>query len=248
MATQDDKISNNRRRLFKALSAAPVVATLKPGEALAALSSYQCAANLRDDLTLSTGPEVVESDDNCYTGPDNFCYEPRVVFEFAGPLLDSGGSAVDTTGVDITPSFTVVYADEVPADPGTITETSGAFLLVNEGGGAFATDGETLISNLSGGAYFSVAGGVMTIFNAGLVACYEATYVVKGLAIVGYTTSDGAVDDRYFKIQGVYPEGDTTDVVLNGGSAGDYQGITGTCLGSIPVTASLAKRRTLTIG
>ena len=31
MAAQDDKISENRRRLFKALSAVPVVATLRPG-------------------------------------------------------------------------------------------------------------------------------------------------------------------------------------------------------------------------
>ena len=35
MAAHDEKISQNRRRLFKALSAAPVVATLSPGEALA---------------------------------------------------------------------------------------------------------------------------------------------------------------------------------------------------------------------
>ncbi len=52
MAAQDDKISENRRRLFKALSAAPVVATLRPGT-LAAGSAYQCAAPLRE-LDLAT--------------------------------------------------------------------------------------------------------------------------------------------------------------------------------------------------
>ena len=42
MAAHDENISQNRRRLFKALSAAPVVATLRPGAALAGSSSYQC--------------------------------------------------------------------------------------------------------------------------------------------------------------------------------------------------------------
>jgi hypothetical protein len=42
MASQDDQISDKRRRLFKALSAAPVVATLRPGEALANTSAFQC--------------------------------------------------------------------------------------------------------------------------------------------------------------------------------------------------------------
>lgn len=45
MAADDDKISTNRRRLFKALSAAPVVATLRPGEVLAGASALQCLDN-----------------------------------------------------------------------------------------------------------------------------------------------------------------------------------------------------------
>lgn len=45
MSAPDDKISSNRRRLFKALSTAPVVMTLKPGAALATSSAIQCAAN-----------------------------------------------------------------------------------------------------------------------------------------------------------------------------------------------------------
>lgn len=48
MAARDEKISNNRRRLFKALSAAPVVATLKPGSALATSSAYQCLSSGHD--------------------------------------------------------------------------------------------------------------------------------------------------------------------------------------------------------
>jgi hypothetical protein len=45
MATQDNQISDKRRRLFKALSAAPVVATLRPGQALANSSAFQCLSN-----------------------------------------------------------------------------------------------------------------------------------------------------------------------------------------------------------
>jgi hypothetical protein len=48
MASKDDQISDKRRRLFKALSAAPIVATLRPGEALASHSAYQCAAKIAD--------------------------------------------------------------------------------------------------------------------------------------------------------------------------------------------------------
>ena len=47
MASDNQPISDKRRRLFKALSAAPVVATLRPGEALANSSAFQCAASLR---------------------------------------------------------------------------------------------------------------------------------------------------------------------------------------------------------
>ena len=51
MAARDDKISNNRRRLFKALSAAPVVATLQPGQALANASNLQCLDNTSKPIT-----------------------------------------------------------------------------------------------------------------------------------------------------------------------------------------------------
>jgi hypothetical protein len=61
MSSKDDQISSNRRRLFKALSAAPVVATLRPGEALANTSAYQCAENIVNGNTPLTemGPNTV---------------------------------------------------------------------------------------------------------------------------------------------------------------------------------------------
>jgi hypothetical protein len=51
-AHDDEKVSDNRRRLFKALSAAPVVMTLRPGEALANNSAFQCAEKIADPDTL----------------------------------------------------------------------------------------------------------------------------------------------------------------------------------------------------
>lgn len=58
MAAHDDKISTNRRKLFKALSAAPVVATLQPGSALANASAFYCAAKIR---TLTIADWIPES-------------------------------------------------------------------------------------------------------------------------------------------------------------------------------------------
>ncbi len=51
MAAHDENISQNRRRLFKALSTAPVVATLSPGEVLARQSSYQCTTKDMPEAT-----------------------------------------------------------------------------------------------------------------------------------------------------------------------------------------------------
>lgn len=65
MSSQDDhQISEQRRRLFKALSAVPVVATLRPGEALANGSAFQCAAK-EMALPETKYYKVAESTLNC---------------------------------------------------------------------------------------------------------------------------------------------------------------------------------------
>lgn len=58
MAAHDEQISTNRRRLFKALSVAPVVTALKPGAALANSSAYQCAAKARQVPPQNWYPQV----------------------------------------------------------------------------------------------------------------------------------------------------------------------------------------------
>ena len=70
MAAHDDKISDNRRRLFKALSAAPVVATLRPGSAVASSSAFQClnttSPALPDNGFHETDPGCSSSDPTCF--------------------------------------------------------------------------------------------------------------------------------------------------------------------------------------
>jgi hypothetical protein len=96
MAAHEDKISNNRRKLFKALSTAPVVATLSPGSALATQSAYQCLTKAVDmppaNLYHRIDPGC--SNDLCYV------YQEKDFWEV--PLNTSGGGGgtteFDTTG------------------------------------------------------------------------------------------------------------------------------------------------------
>jgi len=64
MAAQKEKISGKRRKLFKALSAAPAVVTLSPGSALATDSAFQCALKIADSTSdpnlTQAGPVVTE--------------------------------------------------------------------------------------------------------------------------------------------------------------------------------------------
>jgi hypothetical protein len=115
MSSKDDQISSNRRRLFKALSAAPVVATLRPGEALANTSAFQCIANLnKDGVTFNLGP-VQETDvtphykyalvkvyyrrsgDNCAAEDDQ-----DYVLEYNGQYHHHAADGFVTQNVDVT--------------------------------------------------------------------------------------------------------------------------------------------------
>ncbi|MEZ5588005.1 MAG: hypothetical protein R3E46_13110 [Sedimenticolaceae bacterium] len=72
MAAHDDKISTNRRRLFKALSSVPVVMTLRPGSALANSSAYQCLATARENVGFDPGPV-------------DFAFTQGSAYKYAGP-------------------------------------------------------------------------------------------------------------------------------------------------------------------
>lgn len=70
MAAHEDKISKNRRKLFKALSTAPVVVTLSPGSALATQSAYQCLTKAVDPMP-PVGYEFHLTDPGC---TNDLCY------------------------------------------------------------------------------------------------------------------------------------------------------------------------------
>lgn len=84
MAAHDDKISTNRRRLFKALSSVPVVMTLRPGSALANTSAYQCVTDIAakpDPVNLfhpNTMPGACSDSDLCYA------YQERKYWDVSG--------------------------------------------------------------------------------------------------------------------------------------------------------------------
>ena len=116
MAAHDDKISNNRRRLFKALSAAPVVVTLRPGEALASTSNvFQCAAKdmgtPKDFYYLETETTLArcnQKDPGCYV------YEER---DYWGPFAGLDGDCADANRwivVDV--GGTTLYAVVTPGN------------------------------------------------------------------------------------------------------------------------------------
>lgn len=117
MAAHDDKISNNRRRLFKALSAVPVVATLRPGEALANSSAFQCVAKVRAEnfspLPTSSGGvqsfgPFASADPTDPSNPHNLVAE-----DVARWYVDlANGVPVQNVVCDITPpmeGFAVLY-------------------------------------------------------------------------------------------------------------------------------------------
>ena len=110
MAAHDEKISTNRRRLFKALSSVPVVMTLRPGSALATSSAYQCLATARENVGFSPGPvDYGFSQDSAYkyAGPYDYweinpsaastpCDLPMSVY-----IVKRDGKFYDDRGIEI---------------------------------------------------------------------------------------------------------------------------------------------------
>ncbi len=73
MAAHNEKISNKRRRLFKALSTVPVVMTLRPGSALANQSAFQC---------LDTGENIADWHDASWPDINDPCPEGEICYAY----------------------------------------------------------------------------------------------------------------------------------------------------------------------
>ena len=185
MAAHDDQISNNRRRLFKALSTAPVVMTLRPGTA-AASSAYQCVAKLPSPQQLWK-PSTVS---DCGDGIDCYVYQERRYWD------------VSECG----------YV----GDPAIVVETQPGIYFTGAGEPASVT------LHPSGGLkQFTVGVESYTCGTTGRgIPSEDGLFLVVGEA-------QPSVDEaEFFSYRGVYPE----KQIFGTGQ----QGISGTCLGSIP--------------
>lgn len=180
MAAHDDKISTNRRRLFKALSAAPVVMTLRPGSALANASAYQCLVNEAGspaDFHLNPGddPNLL----SCDSGEPCYAYQEKPYW-----VVSEGTAAVT--------SDPATWPDAVKALLGaTIVETqTDTFIALN----GDIVDGGLLVFYEGGAKLRIVFGGITYI---------ENIPTQNGLFLVLVEPLDGgtAID-----IAGVYPE------------------------------------------
>lgn len=116
MAAHDEKISNNRRRLFKALSAAPVVATLRPGAAMAGTSSYQCLI----EPPVPATPVYLQPLPPTCVGGDSGCvaYVERPYWVAPDPPCRQNWNAVVDPG-STGSEYIVIYDPGDPADPST---------------------------------------------------------------------------------------------------------------------------------
>lgn len=85
MAANEKQISQNRRRLFKALSAAPVVATLTPGSALANQSAFQCLSKIIPPVNFHP------TDPGCNTGETCYVYQPVEYWDTSSGTPPAGG-------------------------------------------------------------------------------------------------------------------------------------------------------------
>lgn len=96
MSAHEEKISGKRRKLFKALSAAPVVVTLRPGSALANQSAYQCL-----DLQGAVPVKYHKTDPGCPDGATCYGYFERPYWN------PSDGSGTLVPEMKVSPAMSV---------------------------------------------------------------------------------------------------------------------------------------------
>lgn len=213
MAAHDDKISTNRRNLFKALSTAPVVMTLRPGSAFASESAFQCLAKIRRDVSVPPGPVAAPVDNLLYADLDYWLIDEE-------SRIKVDGVAVSTDGL------TLPYP--IP------------FLVVRmpaaQGGGMYATSGQ-IVGDEANGVLFETpheidAGtGELVLKNSDGEVCIRADVTQGYFALVGVSAAGGGLtEDGQFSEIGFFPQ---HPIVTIGGDPGSNQGITGTCMASL---------------
>ena len=221
MTVHDDKISDKRRRLFKALSAAPVVATLQPGSAFANASAFQCSKNIRDNLTLRPGPVELGS-----INTEPFLYNRLTywVFDHSSRVKrsdQSGYRGLHGTGTEAYLGGSGLKVVNMDPD----NSSAGPFMLMN------GKELQTLFASNKPKVKAILDGNRLKIKNQWGNVCLEANGAEAGFAVIGYAREVGGVQDRDFHPVGVYPEVQVP--AKKGAHHGEHQGITATCMNSM---------------
>jgi hypothetical protein len=205
------------------LSAAPVVATLRPGEALANSSAFQCAAKIRDDLTLI--PVVDDPSTDGFVRRELFSW----VLVANSQRQDDDGNLVPLLGTGITEQDLNARLSLVSMNP-TAPDPNGSDIYIrppNNESGTFTP--ERLVSGFSDGARAEVVATgasneyLLRIFNSSQQLCL-AGQSEKRFWAVSYTATNG---DTHILENGTFPE---TQVFLRNVPAGEPQGMTHSCL------------------
>jgi hypothetical protein len=218
MSAHEEKVSQNRRRLFKALSATPIVATLSPGSAIAGHSAYQCAANLRNE-PLMPGPNDIQSS----------VFEEQMLMTWV-----------------LTSSDRLLRDELTPPEPVWLGGTGITVVSMNpdhpELGPFYELDGTNFADRFELGtvARVEVSGSTLTVINKRTAAPYtngraaiQSSGAPKLYAKVYRTTGgDCGAQDCSLEYLGDYPQVQVNHSVIDENSGGAPQGMSGTCLGS----------------
>lgn len=244
MAVQNDKVSEKRRRLFKALSAVPVVTTLRPGSALAAQSSMQCAAKNRAEYPdPETGPGP--GTDPLLRAPLTYWIltDADVRKVAVGPFPDLQSRGIDIVESDLPMTIVQITADDTlnfPDSPPGLYELDGSLFTDRFSGLANATvdAGGNLVIEEEVGTTTQVLTTLAPLTGSFLVVITTGEKIING----------DTVEDAQIETMGLWPEEQfmpgTSGSPLGPGSP---QGITATCLNSF-VDAGNGASRGLTGG
>lgn len=203
MAAEDNEISPKRRRLFKALSTAPVVMTLQSGSAMATASAFNCLDNKQIKPIETLVPQMV-------AGDPAYVYEKHPGYRYTGGSCPSVPFGTEGWIVSIDGEF---YQFE------TATNVTNLVAVSTSGGNRLDLKKETIKPG-----EFEVCATTEPMQEVLLLVVYEPLKTGEdGFTKTPVAGGSGMADD--VEEVGVVPLADP--------NSGFNQGITGSCLMSI---------------
>jgi hypothetical protein len=164
MSADNDSTSTTRRRLFKALAAAPVVTTLKPGAALANSSAFQCAQKI--------------------VGAD----EPNLLASSYGPLANLNSNSEGFLYVLL--PYLDLQTSPPPGCYGGTLPTGTRYVVAVENAGAYDLYSDVAPGQALAAARISYDGTVFSFFNGGGQPCQETRQPLLGYFALFYAAGD----------------------------------------------------------